>query len=286
MQTEYKAIEGRKEAAASDVAIVALKGTVGEFPVDRPEVTIDLGDSEHEPLPGLAKALIGLPIDAKDREIVLELPADAPQKEIAGKTAKLSVTVRDIREKQVPALDDEFAKDTGEADTLEELRGKLRADLEKAGRERVEREVKQAALKELIAKNPLQVAPALVERGIDSQMERTRLTLMLQGIDMEKSGVDAQTLREKLRDSATEEIRGQLLLEALADRENLSVSDAELNAKIAEMAAAREKTPAKMKAELDKEGSLDSLRWRLRQEKALDLVVSRATITEVPGGKP
>ena len=284
MQTEYKAIEGRKESAASDVMIVALKGTVGEFPVDRPEVTIDLGDANHEPLPGLVKALTGIPIDAKDHPVTLELPADAPQKEIAGKTAKLSVTVRDIREKQVPALDDEFAKDTGEADTLEELKGKLRGDLEKQAKDRIDRELRQAALKVLVEKNPVAVAPALVERGIDSQLERTRLSLMLQGIDMDKSGVDTQNLRERLRDSASEEIKGQLLLEALADAENVSISDSDVNAKIAEMAAARDKTPAKMKAELDKEGSLDSLRWRLRQEKALDLVVSRATITEVSGG--
>jgi trigger factor len=286
MQTEYKAIEGRKESAASDVLIVSLKGTVGEFPVDRPEVTIDLGDAAHEPLPGMVNALLGIPVDAKDHAITLEVPADTPQKEIAGKTAKLSVTIRDIREKQVPALDDEFAKDTGEADTLEDLKTKLRADLAKQAGERIDREVRQAALKALVAKNPVAVAPALVERGIDSQLERTRLSLMMQGIDMDKSGVDTQSLREKLRDTAAEEIRGQLILEALADAENLAVTDEEMNAKIAEMAVAREKTPAKMRAELDREGSLDSLRWRLRQEKALDLVVSRATITEVSGGKP
>ena len=283
-QTEYKAIEGRKETAASDVAIVALKGTVGEFPVDRPEVTVDLGDAEHEPLPGLARALIGIPLDAKDHAIALQIPEDTPQKEIAGKTAQLAVTIRDVREKQVPALDDEFAKDTGEADTLDELRKKLRADLEKAARERIDREVRQAVLKELVTQNPVAVAPALVERGIDSQLERTRLTLMLQGIDLDKSGVDTQGLREKLRDSAAEEIKGQLLLEALADQEKIEVGEAEVNAKIAEMAAQREKTPAKMRAELDKEGSLDSLRWRLRQEKALDLVVSRATISETSTG--
>jgi trigger factor len=231
-------------------------------------------------------ALLGIPVDAKDHAITLEVPADTPQKEIAGKTAKLSVTIRDIREKQVPALDDEFAKDTGEADTLEDLKTKLRADLAKQAGERIDREVRQAALKALVAKNPVAVAPALVERGIDSQLERTRLSLMMQGIDMDKSGVDTQSLREKLRDTAAEEIRGQLILEALADAENLAVTDEEMNAKIAEMAVAREKTPAKMRAELDREGSLDSLRWRLRQEKALDLVVSRATITEVSGGKP
>lgn len=278
--TEYRAIEGRTITATSDVLVVAAKGRVGEFPVDKPELMIDLGHTDHEPLPGLAAALTGIPLDTADREITLAIPAEHEEKEIAGKTATLKITIRDAREKIVPALDDDFAKDTGEADTLAELTEKLRARLLADKREQAEHELRDALLKELVKRNPVQVAPALVERGIDSQVQRARLRLAMQGIDIEKAGVDLRAMRERLRDSAADEIRGQLLLDALADAQGLDVSDAELDQKIVEIAKAREKPAHKVKAELDREGSLESLRWRLRQEKALDLVVSRATITE------
>ena len=108
----------------------------------------------------------------------------------------------------------------------------------------------------------------------------------MQGVDLEQTGVDLSGMRDKLRDGAADEIRGQLLLEAIADKENVEVTDADLDEKIAELAAAQGKRPAKVKGEMLKEGSLDSLRWRLRQEKALDLLASRATITEVDPPAP
>jgi trigger factor len=106
------------------------------------------------------------------------------------------------------------------------------------------------------------------------------MSLAMQGIDMERAGIDMTAMREKLRDSAGDEVRGQLLLEALADQQKLEVAEAEVAARIAELAAARDKTAQKLRAEMDRDGSLESLKWRMRQEKALDLVVARATISE------
>lgn len=283
--TEYRPITERKELAASDAVMLSLKGTVGENAIER-DVTVDLGDARREPLPGLTAALVGLPIDAKDHELKLEFPADAAHPEIAGKAAELKITVRDAREKVVPQLDDEFAKDTGEADTLDELRGKLRGQLEKLAGSRADRDMKESLVKALVAKNPTPVAPALVERGIDSQIERARLSLAMQGVDLDKAGVDLRGMRERLRDGAADEIRGQLLLEAVADQQKLEVTDADVEAKIAELAAAQGKRPGKVKAEMEKEGSLGTLKWRMRQEKALDLVASRATISEVDPPAP
>ena len=104
----------------------------------------------------------------------------------------------------------------------------------------------------------------------------------MMGVDMEHAGVDARKMRERLRESAEQEIRGHLLLEALADRESIQVADADLDAKIQEMAAVRDKAPQKLKAEMDRDGTLETLRRNLRQEKALDLVVARARITDAP----
>jgi trigger factor len=277
---EYKAIEGRDTASDTDVVVVSVKGTVGEFKVDRPEVLIDFADSHHDPLPGLTAALRGVKLDAKDVPVRLEFPADHAHKELAGKTAELRVTVKDAREKLVPALDDEFAKDTGEAETLDGLKAKLRERLEASAKKDADREGRASVLKAFVAANQVPVAPALVERAIDAQLERARYQFAVQGIDLDKSGLDVRQLRERLREPALEEVRGQLLLEAVADAEKIEVTEPELDERVAELAAQRGKPPGKVKAEMERDGSLDSLRWRLRQDKALDRVVSRATITE------
>jgi trigger factor len=207
-------------------------------------------------------------------------------KEIAGQTAELTITVKDSREKAVPALDDEFAKDTGLADTLDALRTKLREEIQKNKQAESEREMRAGVLKAFVAANEIPVAPALVERGVDAQLERARMSLAMQGLDIEKSGVDLRGLRDKLREPAIEEVRGQLLLEALADRESIAITEADVDAKVVELSEQRQKPANKLKAEMNRDGSLDSLRWRLRQEKALDHVVARATITETEPESP
>jgi trigger factor len=268
------------------VLVIALKGTVGERPIDRPELLVDLTDKTQEPLPGLAEALVGIPFDAKDKPVKLTFAADHPVKEIAGQTAELTVTVKDSREKAVPALDDEFAKDTGLAETLAGLKDKLREELTKNKQAESEREMRAGVLKAFVAANEIPVAPALIERGVDAQLERARMSLAMQGLDIEKSGVDLRGLRDKLREPAVEEVRGQLLLEALAEREKIEISETDVDAKIVELSEQRGKPPGKLKAEMNRDGSLDSLRWRLRQEKALDHVVARATITETEPESP
>jgi trigger factor len=280
--TDFLPISGRNVAEKTDVLVVAVKGQVGGRPVDRPEILVDLNDAKSEPLPGMAEALLGIALDAKDQDLALTFAEDHPLKELAGQTAELKVTVRDARQKQVPPLDDEFAKDVGieEADTLDKLKARLRTDIAAGKQQQADREGAGNVLKAFVAANQIPVAPALVERGIDLQLERMRYQLASQGIDMEKAGVDLSGMRDKMRDSALEEVRGQLLLDALAEREQLAVADSELDGKIAEMADGQGKPPAKLKAEMHKEGRLENLRWQLRQEKALDHVVKRATITE------
>jgi hypothetical protein len=140
------------------------------------------------------------------------------------------VSIVDAREKDVPALDDEFAKDTGKGETLADLRAALRKDLEARESDVIKGEARQAALKELVKRNPIQVASSLVERGIEVQYNRLRAML---GMQPPKRGEQVEIpdeLRDKLRPAATDEVRGQLLLEAIADKENVAVTDAELDA--------------------------------------------------------
>jgi trigger factor len=276
--TELMPIEGRDVSASTDVIAIKLSGTLGDQELDRPQLVVDLGDKEREPLPGLAKALTGLPLSAEDHPIELEIPSDFPDESVAGKTAALTISILDARKKEVPELDDELAKDTGKAESLDELRQVLRAELEKRESRMIENEVQEAALKELVKRNQIPVAEALVERAIDSKLQRFQQML---GIQPGQGPAFGEEMRKDLRDGAADDVRGQLLLEALAEKESLEVSDEDLDARIAEIASDQNAQPARLRAEMDRDGRLETLRFQLRQEKALDLIVSRAQVTEV-----
>ena len=282
--TEFKAIEGRTELGASDVAVVDVTGHIGERKFDKEAMMIDLGEAAREPLPGIAKALVGVPLTAAGHEISFTLPTKEENEhiaaELAGKKAVLKVTVKESREKQMPALDDEFAKDTGEADTLAELRDKTRAKLLEADTQQAREELKGDLVKELLKRNSFVVAPALVERQLDAMIQRSRLQLAMRGIDYRSAGLDETRMRDELRESANDEVRAAFLIDAIAEKEKVEVSDADLEKKLAEMAQSRDKSVPRLKAELQKEGRLESLKHQLREEKTLDLLLSRAKINE------
>ena len=277
---EYRPIEGRSTTETSDELTVSLSGTVGDMPVERPELSVDLGHTDHEFLPGLSRALTGIPVGATEHGVSFTIPEDHEHTELAGKTAELTVTVADARIKVLPELDDEFAKDTGDADTLAELRKSLADKIETRVRQEIQEETRKSVLDALVGANPVELAPALVERGIDNQVQRTRYTFAMQGLDLDKAGIDMGRLRENLREPAMKEVRGQLLLDALAEEQDVQVTEDDIEKRIAELAQAREVPAVKLKAELTRSGDMEALRWRIRQDKTLDLVVEKATITE------
>jgi len=280
--TEFKVIEGRAEMVlkGTDVVVFGFKGTVGDKPLEKDGLMVDLSEPEREPIPGLAKALVGVPLHAQDHAVAYTIAADDPRKELAGQPVALKINIKEAREKQMPALDDEFAKDTGEADTLAELRGKVHEKLLKQDEETIREELKKALIGELLKRNSFVVAPALVERQLDVMVQRAKLGMAMRGVDVRNVNLDEQRLRDELREQANDEVRAAFLVDAIAEKEKVQVADAELEKKLAEMAAAREKSVPRLKAELQKEGRLDALKHQIREEKTLDLLLSRAKITE------
>jgi trigger factor len=277
--TELRPIEGREVTAAGDIVGLSITGTIGEHQINQPQFAVDLDDADREPLPGLREVLLGIPLDTKDKVIELDVPADAKDESIRGRHATLTVTVLEARAKDVPELDDEFAKDTGKADTLDGLKAALRKDLEAREQEQIDREAREGALREVIKKNQIPVASSLVERSVEMQYQRLRQML---GMKPERGnpGLTAE-LREKMRPAGADEVRGQLLLEAIADKEGLTVTDEELQKHIEDTAKARNTAPAKLRAEWQRDGRLDNVTYQLRQDKALKYLVSHAKVTEV-----
>src|SRR5690606_13993716 len=222
--------------------------------------------------------LTGIPLDTKEKKIEIQVPDDHKDESLRGRKADLTVTILEARAKDVHELDDEFAKDTGKAETLDGLRAALRKELEDREREVIEREAREAALRELIKKNQIPVASSLVERAVEMQYQRLRQML---GMKPDRNAPVPDDLREKMRPAGADEVRGQLRLEAIADKENIAVTDEELNKHIEETAKLRNIAPAKLRAEWQRDGRLDNVTYSLRQEKVLEFLVANAQVTEV-----
>ncbi len=278
--TELRPIEGREVTASGDILGLSVTGTIGEHQINQPQFAVDLDDEEREPLPGLRQALLGVPLDTKDKKVEIQVADDYKDEQLRGRKADLTVTILEARAKDVPDLDDEFAKDTGKADTLDGLKKALRDDLESREREVIDREAREGALRELIKKNQIPVAASLVERAVEMQYQRLRQML---GMKPERGAAQAipDDLREKMRPAGADEVRGQLLLEAIADKESITVTDEELGKHVEQTAKLRNMPPAKLRAEWQRDGRIDSITYQLRQEKVLKFLVDSAQVTEV-----
>ncbi len=277
--TELRPIEGRDVTAAGDIVGLSVTGTIGEHQINQPQFAVDLDDEEREPLPGMRQALIGIPLDTKDKKIEITVPEDHKDESVRGRKAELTVTVLEARAKDVPALDDEFAKDTGKAETLDALKQVLRKELEDREQEVIDREAREGVLRELIKKNQIPVASSLVERAVEMQYQRLRQML---GMKPERGNAGlSDEMRDKMRPAGADEVRGQLLLEAIADKEGITVTDEELGKHIEDTAKQRNVAPAKLRAEWQRDGRIDNVTYSLRQDKVLKFLVDNAQVTEV-----
>ncbi len=278
--TEYKPVEGRAETATTDVLMVELRGRVGEHKIKDKTLAVDLEDDAGGALPGLAARLRGLPTNAADVEVKFKLGEDIPQKELAGRDVDLRVTIKEAREKKAPAIDDEMAKDTGEAETLDGLKDKIRQRLVEGDERRIKGEMIQVLLKELVKRNEFPIAPALVERQAQAIVNRAKSQLKMAGIDMESGNFDDARMRQEFRADAEEEARGSILVQAIAEREGITASDADIQKRIAEIAAQRQENPKKLRADFEKDQRIHQIRAGIVSQKTLDMLIAQAKITD------
>ncbi len=212
------------------------------------------------------------------KEFEVPYPADYPQKALAGKTYAYRVEVVAVKKKVLPALDDEFAKTVSELATLEELRQKVHKDLLAGREERAKQSTKQKLLEALIGQHEFPVPGALVEAQLDRKLESSLTRLIAQGIDPRSIDVDWQKVREESRPAAEKDVRGAMILERIADKENIEVSESEVDDVIREMAEEHHEPPAALKTRLTREGGVDKIKSSRRNQKALEVVFQSAKI--------
>jgi trigger factor len=286
----YEPVEGRA-IELGDSVLMDLKRTAaasaneadnptGEPHTDRHDnVTVDIGGPANPP--GFDQHLIGLwPGDTKKFEIVY--PQEYTISELAGTTVEYDVNIKAVRKRVVPALDDEFAKDLGEFDSLDALRTRVRTDLEHEAAHEAERETRADVLRQLASRVSFEVPSSLLDREIDRRVEEFVRRLIEQQIDPMKTNIDWEDFRARQRDAAAEAVRSALVLDEIARRENIIASESDVEAEIERYAERTERTSAAVRARLEKEGGLARLYSGLRRERTVEFLLSRATTIREP----
>ena len=240
-------------------------------------VPVEIGAQANPP--GFDDELIGL-APGVSKSFRLRFPDDYSVPELAGTDVDYHISVHDIRQRIVPTLDDEFAKDMGEFENLDALRARVRQDLENEAREASERQLRADVLKKLAERVPFTVPESLVEREIDRRLEEFARRLMDQRIDPRKANIDWQAFRDAQREPATEAVGSALVLDEISRREDIGVSEADLEAELEKYSGRSGLTVAAVRAQLEQDGSLERLAAGIRREKALTHALKQVRIVE------
>lgn len=276
----YEAVEsGVVEAGHTVVVGLERKGTdktgkAGQLE-QHEQVNIELGASSNPP--GFDAQVIGM-VPGSSKSFSITYPDDYAMPELAGGTVDYTVNLKEIKQRVIPALDDDLAKDVGEFESLDGLRARIREDLEHEAMHAAERQLRQDVMKQLASRLPFPVPESLVEREIDRRLEDFARRLMEQRIDPRQANIDWKAFREGQRGPAVEAVGSAIVLDEIASREQIEVSEDDLDVELQRYAEQTGHSVASIKARLQKDGELGRLAAGLRREKAVTHVLSKANI--------
>jgi len=269
---KFDPIEGRA-LADGDFAQVSLDGSpkTGEGqPVHMDEVLVEIAGANT--MPEFTEHLRGASA-GEERSFDVNYPEDAQDKRLAGKIFGYNVKVLALKTKSLPEMNDDFARQFGEFANVEELRKRIREQIESDRKHDAEHKAKDKLVDDLIQRNDFEVPEALIEQQIDIRLERGLRALAAQGLTAEQmKKMDLQRLRAGQREQAAHDVKGSLLLEKVADLEHLHVTDEEVNQELDSLAKQTKQTADALRARLTRDGGLDRIRNRIRNEKTLNFL--------------
>ena len=272
----YEPVEGRGVEHGDTVTVdLDRKDAQGQTDSHK-DVAIEIGAKANPP--GLDEQLLGLTVGAT-KTFTLHYPADYAISELANQDVEYTVTAKNLRRRVLPELDDEFAKDLGDFENVAALRARVREDLEHEAKHAGEREMRSELMKQLAKRVPYPLPPSLIDREIDRRLEDFARRMMDQGIDPRQAGIDWHQFRESQREPAVEAAGGAVYLDQVARNENIEVTPDEIEQEVARYAERTGRTPAAVRAALEREQGLSRIAAGIRREKSIEFVQSRATIT-------
>ncbi len=286
-------IEGLREVSAS-LQPVEERGAqlgdtvsvdfVGNF-LDRPEdedinvkdVDVVLGGESVQQ--EFSDNLLGVKAD-DERTFTVDYPEDFTSKGLAGRKVEYSARVNAVRVKELPEVDDEWVKSLGDLDSVETLRTKIREDLEQRAKADADDRLRRDVMSQLLESHEFEVPETLVQHQTNSRLQEVVRNMIGQGIDVRNEDVNWERARDELKIQAEADVRASMLLENIADEEQIDVTDEEIEEEINQIAAASRQPRERVHATLTKEGGNRSIANRLRNRKALDLLIENAQVKE------
>ena len=265
-----------------DFAVVSLESLSGtDEPIKSDEIQVEIGGKET--MPGFNENLTGAsPGDVKEFEVTY--PADYSPK-LAGKTVLFRVTIKGIRRKEKPELNDEFAQDLGDFRTVDELKEAIRKSIFAQRQNEAQRKAKDALVQKLVDANVFAVPTVFVERQLDNRLEQRVSSLAQQGIDARTLNLDWRKLRENMREDAIREVRASLVLGRVAEKEAIAATNQEVDQEVDRIARQDREPIAATRKKLAANGALDRIASHIATEKTLNFLFEHATRT-VPEPEP
>jgi trigger factor len=276
---DLKGIEENRGVAEGDTVLVDYAVFLEGQPIqdqERKDVYIEIDSGRIRP--GVKGALLAASV-GEERKMEVEYPSNYIDKKVAGKKVEYRFQVKKILVKELPELDDEFAKDVGPYETLGALKDRVREEIGKEKKARSRRVLEERLLDEILKRNDFDAPRSLVEARHREMMKDAKVHFLTRGLPLEESSEDYQKLEANLEELAEREVKKLLLIESVAKKESIDVSDEEIEKSIREIAARHEQSVEKVKADIQKEEEgLENFRANLRRGKTLDFLLSQATI--------
>jgi len=283
MRERYARLETVEEAAVEgDILTIDFEGKLdGRAFNGGSAENYHLQIGSHRMIEGFEEQLVGSR-PGETREVEVTFPEDYGSPELAGQRAVFTVTVKEIKRKELAPLDDEFAKDVSEFDTLQELRLDIANKLKEAAQIRAENELRSEAINKVVEAAEIEIPRSMVERQAYRLVENFALQLQGQGLSLEDyfkaTNSTFEDLFKNYLPAAENAVRTDLVLEAIAKAENITVTEEEIEAEIGKMAEQYRQEPTKVREVVEKQGRISSLEFGIMIRKAVDFIIAEATI--------
>lgn len=238
-------------------------------------VSVEIGAPANPP--GFDEHLTGLKA-GDEKSFTVNYPADYQMPELAGKTVAYDASIKAIRRKELADLDDSFAKEVSEFETIEALREQIKKDLQHQAEHDADHAMRHDLLKTLAGRLTAEVPATLVERETERRLEDLVRRLMEQGVDPMKANINWQEFRERQKAGAEESVRSTLVLDEIARREQIDATEEDIDQEIAKFAERAGRAPAAVRARLEKEDGLDRIRAGIQREKTMTWLLDKAAV--------
>jgi len=278
LHSNLKTISEVRTIQAGDYVILNYEATLNGKALEGGKAidfTVEVGSGQF--IPAFEEKLIGLKLE-EEREIEVTFPQDYGYQKWAGKTISFHVKIKEIKEKILPPLDDEFAKDLGDYSSLGELKAKLTEDIKKEKELALDRQLRDQVVDQLLEANPFEVPESLVEEQAKALVSDTKLKLATQGVVLKNLGVSEEKLQEDYMTMAQKQVRTFLILEKIAGQEGIAVTDQEAEDRLKEMSERMHQKFDVVKQYYEKNGLLPEVKAGIIRDKALSFLLEKANI--------